>query len=445
MRKPTMIRRRTILQGSAGLLAMPAIVSRANAASSFDWKQFKGQHIEVSLTKNPRSDVLQKHQKEFEAMTGISVGSEQIPEQQQRPKAALEMASGHPSFDVLMVSLHVSKRLFGSAHWLEDMRPYLANPQLTAPDYDFADIGAGAVKTATQADGRMDSLPLNPDLWIIFWNKAIFKAAGLAYPSSMDELLTTARHLTDKKTGTYGFVGRGLKNANLPVYTSWLLGQDQLTVTPDGKKLLTDTPEAIWAADFYAKTMRECAPPGSIGFNWNECQTSFAQGKIGMWLDGVGFSAPLIDPKASKIVHDVGFAVVPKGPKAQHSASFVDSMGIPASSKKKGAAYLYCQWATSKKIMGEILRTGSGTPARLSVYTDPNVVKDNKFGKEWLQAVMDSQKISAPGLPEIIPVTEFRDTFGVALTNMISGADPAKEMKRATAEFQPILDKSNAG
>ncbi len=439
-----MIDRRTVLQASTGLLAAAVVAERAGAQSAFDWKQFKGTHIEVSLTKNPRSDVLQKHQKEFEDLTGISVGSEQIPEQQQRPKAALEMATGRPSFDALMVSLHVSKRLFGRAKWLEDLRPYLANPKLTAPDYDFADMGAGAVKTATQPDGRMDSLPLNPDLWIVFWNKAIFKEKGLPFPATMEALLDAARKLTDKSKGTYGFVGRGLKNANVPVWTSWMLGEDAYTVTPDGRKLLTATPAAIWGAELYQKLMRETAPPGSIGFNWNECQTSFSQGKIAMWLDGVGFSAPLIDPKQSKVVKTVGFAVVPKGPKAQHSASFVDAMGIAAASRNKGAAYLYCQWATSKKIMAEILRSGSGTPARLSVYTDPDVVKQNIFGPEWLNTVMESQKISAPGLPEIVPVTEFRDTFGIALTNMITGSDPAAELKKATAAFQPVLDKSNA-
>jgi multiple sugar transport system substrate-binding protein len=42
----------------------------------------------------------------------------------------------------------------------------------------------------------------------------------------------------------------------------------------------------------------------------------------------------------------------------------------------------------------------------------------------------------------ISPVTEFRDVFGVALTNMINGADPAAELKKATADFQPVLDKS---
>ncbi len=440
-----MIRRRTLLAGSASLLAAPAIVDRANALSKFDWKQFKGTHIEVNLTKNPRSDVLQKHQKEFEALTGISVGSEQIPEQQQRPKAAIEMASGSPSFDVIMVSLHVSKRLFGNAHWLEDLRPYLKNTNLTSPNYDFADIGAGAIHTATQADGRLDSMPINPDLWIIFWNKALFKARGLAYPGSMDALVATAKELNAPKQGIYGFVGRGLKNANVPVWTSWMLGQDAYTTSADGSKLLTDTPAAIWGATMYQTLLKNYAPPGTIGFNWYECQASFAQGKVGMWLDGVGFSAPLINPKISKVKDSVGFAVVPKGPKAQHSASFVDSIAIAAASKKKNAAWLYVQWATSKQIMAEILRTGSGTPSRLSVYTDPAVVKANRFGTEWLNTVMESQKISAPGLPEIVPVTEFRDVFGVALTNTISGADPAKELAKATKAFQPVLDKANHG
>jgi len=46
-----------------------------------------------------------------------------------------------------------------------------------------------------------------------------------------------------------------------------------------------------------------------------------------------------------------------------------------------------------------------------------------------------------PGLPEIVAVTEFRDVFGVALTNMISGADVASELQKATVAFKPTFDK----
>ena len=81
----------------------------------------------------------------------------------------------------------------------------------------------------------------------------------------------------------------------------------------DGKKLLTDTPAAIEAGKWYQKIMRECAPPGVIGFNWNECQTTFMQGRAAMWWDGIGFSAPLLDPTKSKVVDKVGFAPMPAG------------------------------------------------------------------------------------------------------------------------------------
>ena len=66
--------------------------------------------------------------KEFEELTGIKVGFEQIPEQQQRPKVAMEMATGHPSFDVVNVGMHVQKRLIEKAKWMEDLRPYIADP-----------------------------------------------------------------------------------------------------------------------------------------------------------------------------------------------------------------------------------------------------------------------------------------------------------------------------
>jgi multiple sugar transport system substrate-binding protein len=65
-----------------------------------------------------------------------------------------------------------------------------------------------------------------------------------------------------------------------------------------------------------------------------------------------------------------------------------------------------------------------------------------KVPKEWAEALVECGKIGRPLLPVIIPVTEFRDVFGIALTNMIAGADPAAELKKATAQFQPILEKS---
>ena len=437
-----MLQRRTLLAASAAL-PMFSIVERANAQSQFDWKQAKGAKIEVNLAKSPRGDVLQAHQKEFEEMTGIRVGAEQIPEQQQRPKVAIEMASGRPSFDVVNVAMHVQKRLIEKGRWMEDLRPLVANPALTAPGLDMVDFSPATMKAATGADGKLNVLPLNQDLFIIFYNKELFEKAGLAAPKTMDEMMAAAIRLTDKSAGVFGFTGRGVKNANVVLYDNILLGWDQETITPDGRTLLTDTPAAIEAATWYQKIMRECAPPGSVGFNWNECQTTFAQGRAAMWWDGIGFSAPLVDPTKSKIVGKVGFAPVPRGPKAQNSCTFIDAIGIPAASKNKTAAWLYVQWATSKTMFPNWLRVGAGTPPRASSYTDQEIVKASAFPKDWFDTTLKSLEIARSGLPEIVPVTEFRDTIGVALTNIVGGADPASEMKKATEAFRPVLAKAN--
>lgn len=106
--------RRRLIQASAAVLATPlaapAIVERANAQSAFDWKQFKGQGIEINYQLSPRGDLAKRAVPQCEELTGIKVGFEQIPEQQQRPKVAMEMATGHLSFDAVNVGMHVQKR-----------------------------------------------------------------------------------------------------------------------------------------------------------------------------------------------------------------------------------------------------------------------------------------------------------------------------------------------
>ena len=437
-----MIRRRHLLQASGALLAAPALVKTAAAQAAFDWKQFKGSKIEVNFAKSPRPDILAARHKDFEEMTGIKVGFEQVPEQQQRPKVALELSAGRPSFDVVNIALHVQKKLIEKGKWMTDLRSMIKDPKLTAPGYDYADFSGPGVRAATGADGTVHSIPLNQDLFILFYNKALFAEKGLAGPpKTYAEMMDYAAKLTDKSKGIAGFVGRGVKNANVVLYDTFLLGWDQETISKDGKTLLTDTPAAIEAAQYYQKILREYGPAGVVGFNWSESQTTFSQGRAAMWLDGVGFSAPLIDKKVSKVADTTGFAVVPRGPKAHNTATFVDAIGIPAASKNKGAAWLYVQWATSKAMMGEFLRTGAGTPPRASVYGVKAIQDAAVFPKEWFDTVNASLKLARSGLPEIVSVTEFRDTIGVGLTNTLTGADPASEMKKATEAFKPILAK----
>ncbi|GES49705.1 ABC transporter substrate-binding protein [Rhizobium sp. NBRC 114257] len=432
--------RRGFMAGTAAFGAASLLGVRT-ASAAVDWKRFAGTTLEVNLVKSPRSETILKYLSEFEALTGIKVNAEATPEQQQRQKTTIELSSGKPSFDVVHLSYHVQKRQFEKGGWLADISGFMKDPSLTDPSLTESDFAEAGLKFAKDSAGVMRSLPFSVDYWIVYWNKALFEKKGLAYPETFEDMAKAAEALTDKSTNTYGFVARGLKNANAPVWTTFMLGYGTTPLSADGK-LQTESQGAVDAAKLYQRLMTKSAPPGVSGFNWAEAQSAFLQGKIGMWVDGVGFAPPIENPEKSRVVGQVGYGVMPKGPNAQAAATTGDGIGVTAASQKKEAAYLFCQWAISHDMGARLLQAGAGVPFRQSILEDQKVREGVKMPGAWLDAVAGSAKVSQLALPVIIPVTEFRDIYGVALTNMIGGADPAAELKTATAQFEPVLARS---
>jgi multiple sugar transport system substrate-binding protein len=423
----------TLAAGAVGLTGIPAFADPA-------WKKYAGTTLEANLIKGPRGDLLQKYAAEFTDLTGIKVESEVIPEQQQRQKAVIELTSGKPSFDVVHVSYHVQKRQFEKAGWLADLTGFMKDPNLTAPDLRVDDFSAGGLQFAQNEKGEMHSLPWSVDYFILYYNKELFAKKGVAVPKTMEEMATAAEKLNDPANGIYGFTGRGLRNANMALWGNFFLNYGGEFLDAKGN-ILTDGPEAVEATRMYQRLLTKSAPPGVAGFNWMESMASLTQGRAAMWIDGVGWAPPIEDPNASRVVGKIGYTVVPAGPKGQYSAAYGDGIGIANTSTKKEASYLYCQWAVSKIMGARLLQSGGGVPFRNSVLNDETVQKGVK-NQEWLQSVIASSKISKLGLPVVVPVAEFRDIVGAAVTATLSGADPASELKKANDQYRPILERS---
>jgi len=439
MRKKFGVSRRTFVTG-AGAAAGSGLIPIPAGWAAVDYKKYAGTKLEVILAKGPRGDNLQKYISEFTDLTGIQVESEQIPEQQQRQKAVIELASGKPSFDLIHVSYHVQKRQFEKAGWLADLTPFMKDANLTAPDLVESDFSAAGITYAKNDKGQMLSLPWSVDYFILYYNKEIFEKNKVSVPKTLDEMNELAVKLTDEKAGINGYVGRGLKNANMTLWTNYFLNYGGEFLDAKGN-ILTDGPEAIEATKSYVRSNKS-SPPGVAGFNWMEALATFAQGRAAMWVDGVGWAPGVENPNSSRVAGKVGYAMVPAGPKGQYSATYGDGIGIAAASKNKEAAYLLCQWVVSKKQGARLLQAGGGVPFRNSVLNDEETRAGVKLPKEWLQSVIDAAKISKLGLPVIIPVAEFRDIVGAAVTATLSGADPAIELKKAHEQFRPILERS---
>ena len=126
------------------------------------------------------------------------------------------MSSGHPSFDVVNVALHVQKRLIEKGRWMEDLRPLIADKTLTNPDLDMADFSEATIRVATGPDGKINVLPMNQDVWILFYNKEMFEQAGLPYPpKTYDEMMDGGPEADRQGQGRLRLHRPRVKNANV--------------------------------------------------------------------------------------------------------------------------------------------------------------------------------------------------------------------------------------
>jgi multiple sugar transport system substrate-binding protein len=228
---------------------------------------------------------------DFEKLTGIQVAMQVVPEQQVRQKLPIELNAKSPGIDVYASSMHVEKRLFAKAGWYEPLNKYLENPKLTPSDYNWKDFGASGTWWTTWDDGTILATPGSLGLFSLMYRKDLYAEKGLKVPTTLDELQAAVK-ATHRAPGVYGFVGRGLKNANVPLWGMFLQAMGGTYLDPTGARLATTSPEAIESARMYAGIMKDYAPPGAIGFNWNEAQGSFSQGLAACWPDGLNFAAP---------------------------------------------------------------------------------------------------------------------------------------------------------
>ncbi len=422
----------------AGVAAGPFVWTSAKG-QAFDWKRFRGKELFVMLAKHPFPEEMVRWLPEFSDLTGMKVSYEMLPDQQERQKMVVQFTAGDTGIDAMYSSLHVEKKLFWKSGYYEPLNGYLRNPALTAPDFDWNDFTEASRKTATEPDGTISAVPAFMDALILFYRKDLFDAKGLKPPRTLAEMNDVAKQFHSPPQ-MYGIVYRGLKNANAATWDGLLFNFGGEMLTKEGKANLV-SPEAIATTEYYAQQLRSYGPPGVVSFNWYECSSAFSQGQIAMYYDGVNFANIMEDTQKSKIAGKVGYALLPKGPGGQWSATFMPGMAISRFSRNKEAAWLFVQWSTSKKMYIRELVAGVGVP-RLSAWSAPEVKDKPKYPQGWYDAYLEALKIGRPGLPEIVGVTEYRDIVGVAIEKAIEGGDVRTALGQAQKEFQDLLDRT---
>jgi multiple sugar transport system substrate-binding protein len=421
--------------------AAPAAVPPKTAAdAAFDWKQFKGETINMLFIKHPWASAVEENLKDFEELTGMKVVWEDLPEIQGRQKLAAQFAGGGGNIDAFQASLHVEKVQFSKSGWFMPLDDLIKDKKLISPEFDWNDYAAPGRDAATY-NGKVIALPIFVDVSIMAYRKDLLEQKGLKPPQDHKELEEAVKALHNPPQ-VYGWCARGLKNANMTQFPCQFFNFGGEYFDKSMKATL-NSEGGTQAIEWYTRMNRTYAPPGVVNFNWYEVTAAFMQGQVAFMEDGINFFTQFEDESKSRAKGKVGYALVPKGPAGQHPPTYTPAMALSSNTKKPGPAFLFAQWATGKSMGIKAQIAGVGV-ARLSTWEDAEVKAKQSMPKDWVDSFVQGNKIGKPGLPEIAAVTQYRDEVGALLQKGIEGGDPKQIANEMNAAFQAILDKEKA-
>ena len=316
------------------------------------------------------------------------------------------------------------------------MNPFASDPSLTSGDYDFADVGAGLLESAT-IGGVLIGIPVMVDVEMLYYRKDILEAAALTVPETMEDLRAAAAAVDDP-AGTRGYASRGRGAAAVTQMSAFLynFGGDW---TDDTGHAGFASGKGVEAFQFYGSIIRDYGPIGAVNNSWEELLPLFQQGKIAIWNDSSGFLNQIIDPTKADplVIENIGYARMPAGPAGEYNSTLPWAIAMSPFSSKPDEAWYFVQWATSPETVAKVQASGVAG-ARQSIDFPESMPA------EWVDAYRYGLTIARPKLPVVIPVAQVRDAIGQAIVTCIESGDACESAVHASAdEFNAIVDAAN--
>ena len=248
-------------------------------------------------------------------------------------------------------------------------------------------LSPGHLKLATY-NGQDYGLPYLADLSVLWYNKKLFKEAGLNPndpPASYAQIVSDAKKITALGHGIYGFSFAGdcqgcLGFTMLP--SLWAAGQHMINgplasqtvnVASDAPlKTMLEAYHTMWAGH-----MTPVADQTQNGLTWG---ADFEAGKVGILPGDYGF--------ATKMTNQAEFADAPLPAVDGGNYSTFDGgddFVIPAGAPNASGAWEFIKWALEPQQQGKYPSEGM-TPIRTDVLT-PAFAKTNPYDAVALKAL----------------------------------------------------------
>ncbi|MEU8623081.1 extracellular solute-binding protein [Streptomyces sp. NPDC048623] len=305
------------------------------------------------------------------------------------------------------------------------LAPLDGTPALKDQD-DFLKQAAAS----TKYDGKTYAVPQVIDSMGIFYNKKIFKDAGVEVPKSVDELKSVATKIKQKtgKTGLY------LRGDDAYWFLSFLYGEGGDLVNADTKTVTIDNPAGVKAFKTVKDLVDSKAAITDATNGWDNMQAAFKDGKVAMMINGPWAVADTYTGKEFADKANLGIAPVPAGSAGQGSPQGGHGLAVYAGSKNLAASYAFVDYMTSVEAQALAAKELSLLPTRTSAYAKTEVATNPMIA--FFKPVVETSH-ERPWIPEggslFAPlVTEYTKV----LTNQ---ATPEQGAKNAGDSYRKLL------
>ncbi|HEY0240892.1 MAG TPA: sugar ABC transporter substrate-binding protein [Friedmanniella sp.] len=206
-------------------------------------------------------------------------------------------------------------------------------------------------------DGKTYALPFTAEASAVYYNKDLFKKAGIANPpASFADMRADAKKIRALGSDYYGFTFAGAcGGCNVFEFAPhiWASGGDILN--EDGTKATLDSPQVADALQLYRDMWTDGSIPSAAKNDAGTQQIPlFTSGKVGMITLGA-FAIPSIE-KAK-----INFGVTPIPGKDGGTSSFAggDVISVINGTKNPAGAQDFVKWATDEEAQTFLAKNGS--------------------------------------------------------------------------------------
>lgn len=322
-----------------------------------------------------------------------------------------------------------------------DFAQYVKNGAVQPMDdfwsYDGVDKG-DFKKTAIDlgvVDKKQYYIPMQVQGMYTYWNKDLFKAAGLDEnkpPKTWDELTEMAPKLTNSSKNVSGFVFN--KDGTAPLY-NWILANGGKLVNDSYTKSAFASPETLEVLEKIQKmiTVDKTGPESISGAEMDNLMNA---GQLAIELNG-----PWLNNGLKKNEINYGVTTIPQliAGKQEHAILDGVGFGIPASTdeSKKSAIYEFVKYWNTTEI-GKKWSLENGFPPYLTSVSEDAEVKADPIVSELGKQIEFAQPF-LPGFEQLPSINN--DVINPLIEKLLAGEDPEKLMKDADKQINDLLKK----